>query len=370
MPQRHAFAARLESLLGALVAPWEFASIDAWRDHIASSARDAVGGSSSQVTLDPGCGVSNMRSPDTDPAHVAEYQREWMPQDPVAHLLSRKSITSYVRSTLLQRIPGLADEFDASPVMNDFYRRLAILDSAGIRRTRPNLTQLTVFTSVRNDPGFVRRASQVMPLVAPAFFAGVQHILNLASIRSEFVRNIDTIKTAIALYDTDGQPLHRNAALETLLTTYDGAATLETLLEQSVHAFVSASGVADHGTHLAAATAGAMTWRWHEFTVSGSYARLGIDGSPPLIMLQVYATPGDETAVAVPRSGQAVTSLTDREREVGILLARGAPNREIARVLGITEHTARRHTERVLSKLGVSSRSAVALALGLLRENA
>lgn len=57
------------------------------------------------------------------------------------------------------------------------------------------------------------------------------------------------------------------------------------------------------------------------------------------------------------------TPLTDREREVLELLALGLPNKQIARRLGISEHTAKFHVGAILSKLGAASRTeAVTLA--------
>jgi DNA-binding CsgD family transcriptional regulator len=49
--------------------------------------------------------------------------------------------------------------------------------------------------------------------------------------------------------------------------------------------------------------------------------------------------------------------LTQRESEVAILLAQGASNLAIASILSISPHTARHHTQAVLSKLGARSRS-------------
>jgi DNA-binding NarL/FixJ family response regulator len=49
--------------------------------------------------------------------------------------------------------------------------------------------------------------------------------------------------------------------------------------------------------------------------------------------------------------------LTRRELEVAKLLARGMSNASIARELRISAHTARHHTQRVLSKLSVHSRA-------------
>ena len=46
-----------------------------------------------------------------------------------------------------------------------------------------------------------------------------------------------------------------------------------------------------------------------------------------------------------------------------LLLAEGCDNRAVASTLGISWHTARRHTEKVIRKLGVASRGQVSGAL-------
>jgi len=60
--------------------------------------------------------------------------------------------------------------------------------------------------------------------------------------------------------------------------------------------------------------------------------------------------------------------LTEREREVLQLLARGASNKEIMQTLQIAEATVKAHVRSILSKLGVQSRTQailVAMRLGL-----
>ena len=54
-------------------------------------------------------------------------------------------------------------------------------------------------------------------------------------------------------------------------------------------------------------------------------------------------------------------ALTDREREVLGLIARGLGNQAIADQLGITERTARTHVSNILGKLDLSSRTQAAL---------
>jgi NarL family two-component system response regulator LiaR len=53
--------------------------------------------------------------------------------------------------------------------------------------------------------------------------------------------------------------------------------------------------------------------------------------------------------------------LTRREREVLALLARGLPNKRIARELGITEKTVKAHVGHLMAKLGVTDRTQAAL---------
>lgn len=54
-------------------------------------------------------------------------------------------------------------------------------------------------------------------------------------------------------------------------------------------------------------------------------------------------------------------SLTPREREVLVLVAGGASNRQIAETLVVSERTARTHVSAILGKLGLVSRTQAAL---------
>jgi len=55
------------------------------------------------------------------------------------------------------------------------------------------------------------------------------------------------------------------------------------------------------------------------------------------------------------------SELTEREREVLALIARGYTNKQIAEALTVTEKTARNHVSHILEKLGLSRRSEAAV---------
>jgi DNA-binding NarL/FixJ family response regulator len=66
-------------------------------------------------------------------------------------------------------------------------------------------------------------------------------------------------------------------------------------------------------------------------------------------------------SLRTPKTQDIVEPLTDREREVLVLVARGETNKEIGRHLGISERTARTHVSNILGKLGLASRTQAAL---------
>jgi two-component system, NarL family, response regulator LiaR len=85
-----------------------------------------------------------------------------------------------------------------------------------------------------------------------------------------------------------------------------------------------------------------------------------VHGGEALLHPAVAARLMDEFANAAPAEPDAGV-LTSREREVLTLIARGMPNKLIARELSISEKTVKAHVSSILGKLGVTDRTQAAL---------
>ncbi|MBR7827022.1 AAA family ATPase [Actinospica sp. MGRD01-02] len=73
---------------------------------------------------------------------------------------------------------------------------------------------------------------------------------------------------------------------------------------------------------------------------------------------------GDRPRTPLLRDSQTTASLTDREREIAVMAARGTPSREIAESLHVSVRTVQNHLQRAYTKLGVTSRSDLRRVLG------
>jgi len=77
-------------------------------------------------------------------------------------------------------------------------------------------------------------------------------------------------------------------------------------------------------------------------------------------LIERYVLPGHAPAAAVSRpnpASEALDQLTDREREVLLLVARGRSNQQIAQDLVISPHTAKTHVNRIMTKLYAHDRA-------------
>lgn len=90
--------------------------------------------------------------------------------------------------------------------------------------------------------------------------------------------------------------------------------------------------------------------------VAGVVAHGGLWVGPSLMRRLMQGLAGRESAAA-----PTLDTLSQRERQVAVAVARGATNKEIARVMGVTERTIKAHLSAIFEKLGLRDRMQLAL---------
>jgi two-component system, NarL family, nitrate/nitrite response regulator NarL len=88
-----------------------------------------------------------------------------------------------------------------------------------------------------------------------------------------------------------------------------------------------------------------------------------LDSHTTAAVIRQFASPADFPAIH-PSNGKTTrerAQLSQREREIIILIAQGYKNKEIAEKMFITEQTVKNHLHNVFDKLGVSDRLELAL---------
>jgi two-component system, NarL family, nitrate/nitrite response regulator NarL len=93
-----------------------------------------------------------------------------------------------------------------------------------------------------------------------------------------------------------------------------------------------------------------------------------LDSNTTAAVIRHFASPKDFPAAHIPsgsggsnKSSRERAQLSQREREIIILIAQGYKNKEIAEKMFITEQTVKNHLHNVFDKLGVSDRLELAL---------
>jgi DNA-binding CsgD family transcriptional regulator len=172
---------------------------------------------------------------------------------------------------------------------------------------------------------------------------------------------VDALSEALIAFDADGTERYRNAAFRRLADVepeIDQLAEAAHQLARDVRPALGPPSTAPDTRR----SSGLSTTRMDLDLASGSYSlRAFMDAS---LLRDRCVLVIIERASALPPSGalELRFGLTPREAEVASLMAQGYPDKEIAERLSISPHTARRHAERVLRKMPVSSRAGIALA--------
>ena len=200
-------------------------------------------------------------------------------------------------------------------------------------------------------PSFNGQRHQMLNLLVPAFEAGLRFRQHLTRARRQLRTVLDQHHVALVAFDADGAEVHRNRAFVRLLPDADDAEAVLRAARSLVRTLQQASSdELPTASQAVRCAAGRYALRaCYDATVAG-------DGGVLVTVERTSVLPSQ-------RQVERRFALTQREAEVALLMAEGYTDQEISERLFISVHTARCHTARVLTKLGLSSRAGVALTL-------
>ncbi len=198
----------------------------------------------------------------------------------------------------------------------------------------------------------------VLGLMLPAFKAGVATARMLEQHRTGLARTLDSLTVGILLANATGGVVHQNPALSAMLAADPERDKLHIAIRLVARDTASHASTArgTPGPHEGARVLLRVQTGNALYRVRGSLCgqRLFHDRVVVIVTVDCVSLRHPSTASLREQHG-----FTQRQAQVAALIAHGTTSEEIAAGLGISRHTVRRHTERILQKLGVHTRAAV-----------
>jgi DNA-binding CsgD family transcriptional regulator len=351
---------QLETTLTTLLSPLSYPSLGEWRTasrrHVEALLRADRSFSMLPIEGEPLMECER----DLLPA-AAAYQAYFHRLDPGLHITRRElGLESFHCSDVYDM-----REHARTEKWNDWNRPHGLFDATlltvDVGSALPPAI-ISIYHERESTPSFGERGRMLFRLLLPAFKASIHACRRLIHYRAQLGALLDDLPEGLAVFDLSAAPLHQNPALIRLL---DEEPERERLLAE-VRSILHALGALAHGRH-ASGDEQPLQPAWREVRTGRGRYRLrgnlmgdGILGPAPVILVSLERlTPRPITDETLQRQ----YGLTRREIDVARLLAQGRSNLEIAGELRISTHTARRHTEHVLAKLGVHTRAAVGAKL-------
>ena len=344
---------RLTDVVTALQAPFDYPDVDAWR-HAVNHHVQLLLDAHKVVFLLPGEGHAPVYCQRLDPEGFQAYVDYYHRFDVAGGIALQRALPV---ASLLE-LHG-REEFYASEYYNDFMNVWGCNHSVGLvtpMEAEPGYAYIGVLRDAQEDPPFDARARALLQFLLPAFRAGVRTHLRLAADRALLASVLDSCGKRLLLCDARGKPLQGSAALERTLAADPERAVIERSMTRLARAAAELRGngngyvraLAESGERVVATVRG-------RYRLSASLAgQSGPEPSGVLVLLEPAFREllSDEEL-------RASYHLTDQELRIARLIAGGHRNDEVARRLGISPHTVRRHSEHVLDKLGIASRAQV-----------
>lgn len=361
--------ARFEAAARVMLTPRLVSSVDAWRREVNASLRTLFRASSILFGL-PGEDGLDLLSEDLSTEVACRFAASFKSPsrgplrayDPALDrwLVGRRKLglDVYDERTMEALTEGA---YRRSPFYRDTMREAGLYDQLGLSVDLPaGEAFVWIWFDRRRTPRFAGHRLLLLRALLPCLKAGLDSIVQIKADREA----LDGLTEALVVFGPDGRELHRNAAFCRLISSEPQKDQDKLLgeMQQLAHRMVrpglnrydrqSRSGP-DAQRRVVTGTA--------TFTIAGVLTPQATFGAGANVMVSVV--PHGRGLLPSSEQLRERFALTRREAEVALLLAEGLSNDDLAARLFVSPHTARRHTERTLEKLGLRSRKALALKL-------
>lgn len=348
----------LRSALAILLSPLDALDANGWRGQVGTALSELLGADRVAFQLDaPGMPLlySEDYSQKTLDAYVGYYSAIDIGRQ------RRDELGLEVWNRALLHGPDLRC-FWKSEIHKDFLVPNRILDSMGLTVTlngAANHATIFCHREKAGTPEFGERGVAILNLLLPAFKAGVRELVRYSHQRESLGAHLDSLSVGIRICDLDGRIVHQNPAFTATLAGDPAVVKLENAVDEILQPLVSfnrerrgiASALAGRRVSLEVHTQTAS------YEVRGSFLGPELLGARSRIAISLQKL-APNTALS-DRALHERYRLTARELEITRRLAQGQSTKELAQSCGISLHTARRHTEKIFSKLGVRNRSQI-----------
>lgn len=357
---------KLQTALETLLSPLDCDGVAAWRTKVRHTVQALLGADSSvsllQIPGEPAFEADDVRPLIDYGLHYHQFDRvnkyrdlgtvafTW---DVIGHLWERPSRDVWLRS-----------EF-----YNDWVCKNRLCQPRGLNVALPpgqpmlgppageDVAALYLYQDAERPSIERERQLALLRVLLPAFQAGAYIALRVG-VRGAIESVLAALPEGVVVFDGRLHVMYRNAAMRELVTEDPEPAAIEQAAGQLGRSVLALGGrtAKSRLPELAGPGSRALRTSTEAYCLRGALVAPGVFGiGPAAIVVVERTTPGRRSLDAL----RARFGLTPRELLVSRLLTEGRSNHDVAHALGVSIHTARRHVEHVLLKLGVHSRAAV-----------
>lgn len=355
-------AAALAATIEALLSPHDFPTTRTWRETVCVRFQSLIQNDTTLFVLP--------EDPDPLFAHAAPHDlqsrgMEFYDRDPANAAVAAFGRRAWTQREVVAAAPGSWKTYYSLDIFHGYHKPLQLLDAAGVYAgNHGGMGEVALLIAYANTLGASccdERANDITRLLWAPLTAGWSSWRTTAG--HDLAAAIDSLGAGLAVYRAGDRArpahcAHRNPVLDRWL---GGPAGHQ--LEGAIRRVVAAAARSIQGRSVTGSTTEVVNGAGIRFDVHASLGRTPF-GRPDAVLVCVNHTP---RASRCPSDTRGITDrfgLSPAEARIGVLLAEGHSNNAIASLLRISPHTARHHTERILRKLAVDSRSKVAARLG------